>query len=628
MEAYAAHTGLFEPARKTAKCKGEIFLKRETADKLSFFLKLANLQASSLAVLACLPFLVAIFEGITVAIMLPLFQAVVEQNLGTFQKTPFYITLSHRLPWVSELSYSASIAWLIGLVFGAMVMKLVLQYLSALQVSVTVRRLSNRLRQTIYSRYLSFGKLFFDQSSQGSLNNILVESTQRIAGALGDFQQSLVLFFTLFVYLFLMFFISWKLTLLVILILPVLNFSMKWLIEKIRKNSQYYWTVLDTMNRKVFDTLSCILLVKSYTNEDKEKLAFKRLSDEVERVEFGMDKKQSLIFPVQEIVLLAMILFLVGIMGYLLKTGSKTTLPSFMIFFYILKKSSNSFTSLNKMKSSLAGVSGQMDMIMRVMSNEGKFLDKQGAIEFRSLEKNIEIRNLSFSYGKGVPALKNVSCLFEKGRMTAVVGASGSGKTTLIHLLMRFYDAPPKSILIDDVDINQFTLRSLRSKMSLVSQDTWLFHDSLRSNLLYGLDDPVSEERLNQVLQQAELYDLVMRLPERLETKIGDRGVKLSGGEKQRLSIARTLLKGSEILILDEATSALDSQTEQVIQRSIDKLIQNKTSIVIAHRLSTIQRANKILVIENGQLVEQGTLQELLDMKNKFWAYWQAQKFL
>ena len=603
-------------------------MKPRASDKISFFLKLSGLRPGSFAALSCLPFLVAVFEGVTVAVMMPLFQGIVEQDLGTFQRTPAYQTLVHWFPKISNLSYLASIIWLISLVFVAMVLKNIFQYLSSLQVSLTVRRLSNRLRQLVFARYLTFGKLFFDRSSQGSLNNILIECTQHIAGALGDFQQSLVLFFTLFVYLFLMFFISWKLTLLVLLIMPILHVSMKWLIEKIRKNSEYYWDTLDLMSRKVFDALSCMLLIKSYTHEENEKLAFKRLSDEVERVEFGMDKKQSLIFPAQEILLLAMTLFLVGVMGYMLKTGSSTTISSFMIYFYILKKSSNSFTSLNKMRASLAGVGGHMDSIMWAMDDEGKFFDKGGPLEFRRLEKNIEVRDLSFSYDKNVPALKHVSFTLEKGQMMAIIGASGSGKTTLIHLLMKFYEAPGNSILIDGVDINQFTLRSLRSKISLVSQDTWLFHDTLKANLLYGLESPVTEERLTHVLQQAELHDLVTRLPEHLETMIGDRGVKLSGGEKQRLSIARTLLKNSEILILDEATSALDSQTERVIQRSIDKLIQDKTSIVIAHRLSTVQRADKILVIENGELVEQGSLQELKDKKNKFWAYWQAQKFL
>ena len=603
-------------------------MKPRAADKVSFFLKLAGIRPASLLALSCLPFLVAVFEGVTVAVMMPLFQGIVEQDLGAFQRTPAYQTLVRWFPKVSGLSYLASIIWLISLVFVAMVLKNILQYLSSLQVSLTVRRLSNRLRQLVFARYMTFGKLFFDRSSQGNLNNVLIECTQHIAGALGDFQQSLVLFFTLFVYLFLMFFISWKLTLLVLLIMPILHVSMKWLIEKIRKNSEYYWDTLDLMSRKVFDALSCMLLIKSYTNEENEKLAFKRLSDEVERVEFGMDKKQSLIFPAQEILLLAMTLFLVGVMGYMLKTGSSTTVSSFMIYFYILKKSSNSFTSLNKMRASLAGVGGHMDSIMWAMSDEEKFFDKGGALEFLVLERNIEIRDLSFSYDKDVPALKHVSFTLEKGQMTAIVGASGSGKTTLIHLLMKFYEAPANSILIDGVDINRFTLRSLRSKISLVSQDTWLFHDTLKANLLYGLESSVTEEKLTQALQQAELYELVARLPGHLETMIGDRGVKLSGGEKQRLSIARTLLKNAEILILDEATSALDSQTEQVIQRSINKLIENKTSIVIAHRLSTIQKANKILVVENGELVEQGTLQELMDKKNKFWAYWQAQKFL
>ena len=207
------------------------------------------------------------------------------------------------------------------------------------------------------------------------------------------------------------------------------------------------------------------------------------------------------------------------------------------------------------------------------------------------------------------------------------MGPTGAGKTTIVSLLMRFYDCSPSSIFIDEEDIRNFTLKSLRSHIALVSQEILLFNDSIRNNIVFGLVRDIGEEELIEVTKKARLYNFILRLPNGFDTEIGDRGVKLSGGEKQRIAIARAILKGAEILILDEATSSLDSKTERLIQESIDEAIMGRTAIVIAHRLSTIKNANKIVVLEEGELVEEGSLQELLERKGRFFEYWEAQKF-
>ncbi|MEI6863153.1 MAG: ATPase, T2SS/T4P/T4SS family [Candidatus Omnitrophota bacterium] len=208
-----------------------------------------------------------------------------------------------------------------------------------------------------------------------------------------------------------------------------------------------------------------------------------------------------------------------------------------------------------------------------------------------------------------------------------VVGPTGSGKTTLISLIMRFYDCPKGAILLDGEDVREFTVKSVRRHIALVSQETLLFNDSIRNNLSFGLDREVSDDELIVVAKKARIYDLIASLPDGIDTEVGDRGIKLSGGEKQRVAIARALLKGSSILILDEATSSLDSKTESLIQDAVDSAIQNKTAIIIAHRLSTIKNADKIVVVEGGRVVEEGGLVELLEKKGKFYGYWQAQKF-
>jgi len=265
--------------------------------------------------------------------------------------------------------------------------------------------------------------------------------------------------------------------------------------------------------------------------------------------------------------------------------------------------------------------------LREILSNEDKFFVKGGTKEFKGLKEKIEIKNLTFSYVTGLPILNNASFSIEKGKMTAIVGPTGSGKTTIISLLIRFYEIPKSTIVIDGIDIKDFTLESLRKHMALVSQETLLFNDSLRKNIIYGLKRNVSEKELIEATKKARLYEFIKKLPEGFETTIGDRGVKLSGGEKQRLSIARALLKKVEILMLDEATSSLDSITEKMIQESIDEAVKGRTSIVIAHRLSTIKNADKIVFIENGEVIEQGKIKELLDKKGKFYEHWMQQKF-
>ena len=236
------------------------------------------------------------------------------------------------------------------------------------------------------------------------------------------------------------------------------------------------------------------------------------------------------------------------------------------------------------------------------------------------------MRNLTFGYSDNRTILDDVSFTLTKGTMTAIVGPTGAGKSTIINLLMRYYECPEGTIFIDDKDIRKLTLNSYLHHTALVSQETLLLHDSLRNNITYGLDN-ISEEDLLDTVKRARLDSFVEALPEGLDTLIGDRGVKLSGGEKQRVSIARALLKGSDILILDEATSSLDSKTEKLIQEAIDEAVKGRTSIVIAHRLSTIKHADNIIVIEEGQCKEQGTLDELLAKKGAFHGLWEQQRF-
>ena len=313
-------------------------------------------------------------------------------------------------------------------------------------------------------------------------------------------------------------------------------------------------------------------------------------------------------------------------MLYLLVKEGGTTAPSFLVYFYLILNTSNKFGVFSGFQSNLANASGPVREVTHVFDAVGKNIVPDGLRKFSGLERLIEFRHLTFSYASSRNILEDLSFSVEKNAATALVGPTGAGKTTIINLLLRFYDCPPGTIFCDGKDIRSFSSASFRAHMAIVSQDTLLLHDTLRSNIVYG-QDHVTEKELMDAVTMARLGDYIRSLPQGLETLIGDRGVKLSGGEKQRVSIARALLKKADILILDEATSSLDSETEKLVQDAIDEVIRGKTAIVIAHRLSTIKNAQKIVVIDRGTCVEEGTHEELLKKEGLFYRLWQEQMF-
>jgi subfamily B ATP-binding cassette protein MsbA len=368
-------------------------------------------------------------------------------------------------------------------------------------------------------------------------------------------------------------------------------------------------------------------LVKAYSKEEETKSAYAKLNEQLRWLDFRAARIFKLIEPIQELIVTNVLLLMVAIVALILAKDKPAEISVFVVFFYAARKSLPMFNVFNEIRAAFAQSKPPLRELSKVLDDKDKFFISEGTKEFTGLNKHIELNHLDFSYIKEHQILKDVTFSIEKGKVTALIGPTGAGKTTLISLLMRFYDCAPDSILIDDQDVRDFTLKSLRAHMALVSQETFLFNDTLKNNIIFGLDRKITEEELLEVAKKAQIYELITHLPKGFDSEIGDRGIKLSGGEKQRVAIARALLKGSEILILDEATSSLDSITEKLIQQAIGEAIKGRTTIVIAHRLSTIKNAEKIVFIENGSIIEEGSLIELLEKKGMFFKYWEAQKF-
>ena len=572
-----------------------------------------------------LAFLTSLAEGVSVGLLIPTLQGLIGKSFDFVHQQPILRQLVSVLPEDLSRNNAAIFALLIALILIFALAKNVLFYSSSVMTLYQVREFANKTRKLIYARYLSFGKMFFDHASSGHLHQVLIGYPQQIAQELYVLQTLLCLFFSLVIYSIMALCISWKLALFSGIVFPILHYSAKALIRKIEHSSEAFAVAYSEMGAKISNAISCITLVKAYSNEEKEKRWFNFTSDRVRDLQFSIDKKQSVFYPFQEIVSLCIILLLLGGMALLLIYDKSANLASFMVFFVVLRRASQGFGVFARAQSTLAGIRGPVQEIRTILSDQDKFFVPEGNTVFTGLKSKIEYKNLHFSYKQGRPILDNLNFSVKKGETVAIVGSSGSGKTTLINLLMRFYDVSPATLFIDGIDIRNFTSESLRQKMALVSQDTFLLNASFKTNIIYGLGREVPAAELEKVLERSRLLPIVKLIG--LDAKIGERGVKLSGGERQRISIARAMLKDPEILILDEATSALDSATEGLLHAALDEIVVGKTVIVIAHRFATIRNADRIVVLEKGKIVEEGSFEELLSNKEGyFYFYWKNQE--
>jgi ATP-binding cassette, subfamily B, bacterial MsbA len=569
--------------------------------------------------------LAAVFEGAGMGLLIPILNGFLGKSFAFIFEVPYLGPLIKMLPESLLENDRLIFGILLGSFIVIFTLRNLLRFLSVTSMTYLSQRTLHHLRKSLFSRYLSFGKQYFDTTNIGHHSLLLLEFSHKALLPLSTSDRFINALFSLVVYLGVMLMISWKLTLIAMPLFILLHYSVRAMIVSIKHLSYVIINRGADLNKKSVEILSTIPLVKSYRTERLEQERYRAISDEKARLDFRVDILQGMVLPLQEIVT---VIVAAGIfMGslYIFGRDQIASAPALVVYFYIVINASSKFGMVSSYRGSLANSIGPLDAVLAIFDDRGKFFVRGGTKEFPGLREQIECRHLDFSYADR-PILKNVSFAIECGKMTAIVGPTGAGKSTIINLLMRFYDCPPGSIFIDGHDIRSFSLDSYLGHTAIVSQETLLLHDSLRNNILYGLSG-ISEDDLRHAVQRARLADFVAELPQGLETLIGDRGVKLSGGEKQRVSIARALLKGAEILILDEATSSLDSRTEKMIQEAIDEAIIGRTAIVIAHRLSTIKHADTIIVLQGGRIVEQGALDALLAQKGVFSQFWEEQKF-
>lgn len=479
------------------------------------------------------------------------------------------------------------------------------------------------LRNDLYNRIQDLPIAFFHKEQTGVLmsritNDVNIIKTMVSTAVTGSLKDS----FTIVGLTFVIFYRDWKMALFAFIILPVAFFPIVEFGRRVRRISTGWQEAMADLNSFLHETIAGNKIVKAFGMESYEKKRFFNKTLGLFKLEMKAVIARSLSSPIMEFLGGLGIAFIIWYGGYKVITGSSTagTFFSFMAAVLMLYDPVKKLSGLNNaVQQGLAAA----DRVFDIIEMESDIKERKDPITIQRGPHRVTFENVFFKYDN-VMVLKDINLDVQSGEVLALVGMSGGGKTSLVNLIPRFYDATRGAIRIDGVDIRDVTLSSLRDQMAIVTQEPILFNDSVRNNIAYGKQDATDEEII-KAAEAAYAYDFIQNFPNKFDTNIGELGGRLSGGEKQRICIARALLKDAPILILDEATSSLDAEAEMLVQKALENLMKGRTTFVIAHRLSTIDYADRIVVIVNGRVEEEGKKEELISMQGEFFKLYQMQ---
>ncbi|HEY0268955.1 MAG TPA: lipid A export permease/ATP-binding protein MsbA [Methyloradius sp.] len=505
------------------------------------------------------------------------------------------------------------------MLFGLLAIRAVAGFLSSFAMRWVARRVVENLRRDAFSKLMTFPVSFFDAHSAGIVTSKLTFDTEQMARASTSAAVSAVRdSLTIIGMLGYMLYLDWRLTLIFAIMAPLMTVYLKKMSPKLREAGTTVQESMGEMTQVAEEAVTGQRMVKIFGGADYEFQRFKTAVGKNRHMQIRLARISGINSMVVELLAAMALGFVVY---YAVGKFTAGEFAAFIGALLMLIAPIKSLTGLNEdMQVGLAAaksVFSLMDSVPEVDSGKNTIARAKGEIEFRQV-------TLQYENAKR-PALNQLSFMVKSGEKLALVGRSGGGKTTLVNLLPRFYSQQQGDLLLDGVDVRTLTLKNLRQQFALVSQDVILFNDTVFNNIAYGLLRDSSEPEVIEAAKAAHAWEFIQQLPNGLYSQIGDRGVRLSGGQKQRLAIARAILKDAPILLLDEATSALDTESEQHVQAALDTLMQNRTTIVIAHRLSTIENADRILVMEQGEIVESGTHAELLAMYGHYAKLYQKQ---
>lgn len=485
-------------------------------------------------------------------------------------------------------------------------------YLKGLFMDIVAHKTMVSVKNTLYKKYQELSLDFYSKKRQGELISRITNDVQAIGNSMSygltdTFYQSIqAIGFTAMALM-----LNWKLVFIVVLMFSVIGWLMHTIGRQLKGYMRNSQEILADLNTLLSETIQGVRIIKGFSRQDHEIERCEQINNQYYKCMLKGIRRMKLLSPLTEIVGVFAVVVILIIGGRDVLDGKQ----SFGVFAGLIAALLSIMRPVKKVANA-HGINQQgiaaSERIYDILDVAPKIVDKENAVELMDPKKSIVFDSVNFSYDKedGL-VLKKISHEFPVGKTTAIVGPTGCGKSTILNLISRFYDPDSGTITVDGVDIRDVTVSSLLDKMGIVTQDMVLFHESIRENLKYGKLDATDEE-IEEACKKALAWDFILKLPEGLDTIIGDRGFRLSGGQKQRLCIARAILRDPQILLLDEATSALDAESESLVQQALDYLMENRTVLVVAHRLSTIKHASCILVVENGEITDKGTHDELI----------------
>ena len=566
---------------------------------------------SSLSMVSLFPMLNILFAKQQTVTVKPVLHSFAD--FGGFLKD----SLSYYAGRFAGESPTKALLFVIILIITLFFLKNLFNYFAMIHITILRNGVLKDMRNVLYKKIIELPISFYSEKRKGDV-------MARMLGDVGEVQNSFFSIFelvireplTIIFTIITMFYISVNLTLFVFIFIPVTGLiisrigkSLKGKSERAQQESGYFISILE-------ETLSGLKVVKSYNAEGNFKAKFNSSVGRLEKLSNSIGNKNNLASPMSEflgIVTIAILLLYGGQMVLVDGTLEGAAFITYMALAYNILTPAKAISKASyQVKSGLAAA----DRVFIILEQENEITSKIDAVKKTTFDTALTIENINFRY-EAENVLKDFSLTVKKGQTVALVGQSGSGKSTIANLLTRFYDVNEGKIKIDQVDIKDMDLHSLRSLIGLVTQDSILFNDTIKENILLGNPDATDADIID-ALKIANAYEFVKDLPNGIYTNIGDAGNKLSGGQKQRLSIARAVMKNPPIMILDEATSALDTESEKLVQVALENMMQNRTSIVIAHRLSTIQKADVIVVMQKGKIVEQGNHEQLIALNGMY----------
>ncbi len=520
---------------------------------------------------------------------------------------------------ISQPGGSAKALLIICLVvFASILLKNVFAYFSMYFLNPIRNRILNDMRSNMYRKILHLPIGYFSEQRKGDIMS-------KLSNDLGDVESSTIsvlesLFrepITIILFFVYMIILSPQLTLFLLIFLPVSGFILGRIGRSLKKENTRVLQQFGRLFSTIEETLGGIRIIKAFNAEDKIRAKFDAENEEMYHLKNKANRRRDLASPVSEALGVTAVLCILWYGGRMVLSndaGFSLNAGDFLAYIAIFTQLIQPLKGLSNASYNMQKGAASIDRIEQLINEKVEITDKPGALQLKDFTDSITLHNVSFGYDPANMILKNINLTVKKGQTIAIVGSSGSGKSTMADLVPRFIDATAGEVLIDGVNIKDYTLHSIRQHMGIVTQEAILFNDTIANNIGLGKDAATAEE-IRHAAQIANAEIFINQKENGYETNTGDRGMKLSGGERQRLTIARALLKNPPILILDEATSSLDTESERLVQDAINTLMANRTSIVIAHRLSTIRHADEIIVLQKGEIVERGTHETLLQQK-------------